>query len=132
MRKALTTVLVGALLLIPTQASAVNRPCSFPRTVAGNDKTILCFARLMHVSGQQAEYIADRESHDNEWAWNNYSGAAGLFQHLIKYWPSRVHTFRRALTKYHVKYRVWHNPRAQAVVTFKMVQNQGGWCPAWC
>src|SRR5580765_2719870 len=132
MRFALTTVLVAGLLLTATPASAVHRPCNYPHTVRGNKMTVSCFAKRMNVGPDGARAIANRESSFNEFAWNDSSGAAGLYQHLIKYWSSRVWHYRRALNKFHVKHRSWHNPRAQAVVTFKMVKAQGGWCPAWC
>lgn len=72
--------------------------------------------------------IADRESSFYPWAANS-SGALGLFQHMVGYWPGRAETYL---------FRGWFapwmwpispfDPRANAIVTARMVA-ESGWGP---
>ena len=41
-----------------------------------------------------ALYVADRESEFRPKAYNGYSGASGIFQHLRRYWPGRADVVR--------------------------------------
>jgi Transglycosylase SLT domain len=126
-----TMSLVGALLTAGGSALArpEHRPCSYRHTVAGNRATIRCFAHKMHVDAGRALAIAQRESGFNEWAYNASSGALGLFQHLRRYWDGRVRMAGRALRRWNVDHKAWHNPRVQSVVTFVYV-HRFGW-GAW-
>jgi hypothetical protein len=83
---------------------------------------IRCAASHWSVPGgaQTALYIADRESNFEPGAYNP-SGAAGIYQHLLSYWPGRATTFG---------FHGWSafNARANIIVTMKMVHH-GGWGP---
>jgi hypothetical protein len=69
-----------------------------------------------------ALYVADRESHFEHDAYNSYSGASGIFQHLRRYWPGRAQAFG---------FRGWSafNARANIMVTMRMVHHLGSWSP---
>ena len=86
-------------------------------------KLIRCAAGYYHIPGgaSHALYIADRESHFQPHAYNAYSGAEGIYQHLARYWPSRSTTFG---------FHGWSafNARANIIVAMRMVK-RGGWGP---
>jgi hypothetical protein len=67
-----------------------------------------------------ALYVADRESEFRPKAYNGYSGASGIFQHLSRYWPGRADAFG---------FGGWSafNARANIMVTMRMVHRQGDW-----
>jgi hypothetical protein len=67
-----------------------------------------------------ALYVASRESHLNPKAYNSYSGASGIFQHLRQYWPERADSFG---------FDGWSafNARANIMVTIRMVHRMGSW-----
>ncbi|MEX0650458.1 MAG: hypothetical protein WD186_00325 [Actinomycetota bacterium] len=77
---------------------------------------IRCAADRWHVPGgmSMALYVADRESEFRPQAYNGYSGASGIFQHLSRYWPGRADTFG---------FGGWSafNARANIMVTMRMV-----------
>lgn len=83
---------------------------------------IRCAAHRWAVPGGAAFalYVADRESNFLPHAYNA-SGAAGIYQHLLSYWPGRATTFG---------FHGWSafNARANIIVTMKMVHG-GGWGP---
>ena len=83
---------------------------------------IRCAAGRWHVPGgaTMALYVADRESEFRPKAYNGYSGASGIFQHLSRYWPGRADTFG---------FGGWSafNARANIMVTMRMVHRQGNW-----
>lgn len=83
---------------------------------------IRCAADRWHVPGgmSMALYVADRESEFRPQAYNGYSGASGIFQHLSRYWPGRADTFG---------FGGWSafNARANIMVTMRMVHRQGDW-----
>lgn len=85
-------------------------------------RLIRCAAHRWPVPGgaDLALYIADRESNFLPNAYNA-SGAAGIYQHLLSYWPGRATTFG---------FHGWSafNARANIIVTMKMV-HRGGWGP---
>jgi hypothetical protein len=91
-------------------------------------RTVRCMANREGVSAWTALCIANRESGFEPRAWNSYSGAAGVFQHLIRYWPSRVSAYRATLRRYDVKHAAWYNPRANTAVAMAMART-GGWGP---
>lgn len=83
---------------------------------------IRCAADRWRVPGgaSMALYVADRESEFLPKAYNGYSGARGIFQHLSRYWPGRADTFG---------FGGWSafNARANIMVTMRMVHRQGDW-----
>lgn len=87
-------------------------------------RLILCSANHFHVPGGAAKAlaIAHRESRFNPRAYNSYSGAEGIYQHLRRYWPGRAAAYG---------FRGWSgfNARANIIVTMKMVKHLGGWWP---
>ncbi len=81
---------------------------------------IRCAAFRYRVPGGAATAlaVADRESHFFPKAYNSYSGASGIFQHLKLYWPGRAHVFG---------FKGWSafNARANIIVTMRMVKRHG-------
>ena len=69
-----------------------------------------------------ALYIADRESHFHPRAYNAWSGAMGVYQHLRRYWPGRAFAYG---------FRGWSgfNARANIIVTMRLVRRLGNWSP---
>jgi hypothetical protein len=87
-------------------------------------RLILCSARYYLVPGGPAKAlaIAKRESRLHPRAYNPYSGALGIYQHLRRYWPGRADMYG---------FRGWSgfNARANIMVTMKMVKHLRGWWP---
>ena len=85
-------------------------------------RLIRCAAERWKVPGgaRLALYIADRESHFYPNAYNS-SGCAGIYQHMLRYWPDRAKSFG---------FRGWsaYNARANIMVTMRMV-HEDGWGP---
>jgi len=83
---------------------------------------ITCAAEHWTVPGgpAMALAIADRESHYQPRAYNP-SGCAGIYQHMLRYWPQRAAEFG---------FRGWSafNARANIIVTMRMV-HVSGWGP---
>jgi len=83
---------------------------------------IRCAQHRWHVPGgaSMALYVADRESELRPKAYNSYSGASGIFQHLRRYWPGRSDAFG---------FGGWSafNARANIMVTMRMVHREGSW-----
>ena len=83
---------------------------------------IRCAAEHWNVPGgaDLALYIADRESHFYPKAYNP-SGCAGIYQHMLRYWPGRAASFG---------FQGWsvYNARANIIVTMRMVHDDG-WGP---
>ena len=83
---------------------------------------IRCAAAHWHVPGgvDTALAIADRESQFRPRAYNP-SGCAGIYQHMLRYWPGRAADYG---------FPGWSafNARANIIVTIKMVK-RGGWGP---
>ncbi len=84
---------------------------------------IRCAAHHFGVPGgvTKALYIAQRESRFRPRAYNSYSGALGIYQHLSRYWPGRAYTYG---------FKGWSgfNARANIIVTMRMVSRMG-WSP---
>ena len=83
---------------------------------------IRCAAEHWNVPGgaDLALYIADRESQFHPNAYNP-SGCAGIYQHMLRYWPGRAASFG---------FGGWsaYNARANIIVTMRMVHDDG-WGP---
>jgi len=86
---------------------------------------IRCAERRWSVPGgpSTALRVADRESNFQPKAYNSYSGASGIFQHLRRYWPGRADAYG---------FDGWSafNARANIMVTMRMVHRLGSWS-AW-
>jgi hypothetical protein len=138
-------LLVASMLMLAPAASAqVDTPArnstpapiharAIPRPICPIDwqrgpfyvrRLVLCAATYYHVPGGPAKAlaIADRESRLYPRAYNRYSGAMGIYQHLARYWPGRAAAYG---------FRGWSgfNARANIIVTMKMVKQLGGWWP---
>ena len=85
-------------------------------------RLIRCAAHRWDVPGgaDMALYVANRESkfHPNAY---NPSGCAGIYQHMLRYWPGRAAAYG---------FRGWSafNARANIIVTMQMV-HRAGWGP---
>jgi hypothetical protein len=84
-------------------------------------KLIRCVASHYGVSERKAIYIAWRESRFRPSAYNPAGDAAGIYQHLLRYWPHRSADYG---------FRNWSafNARANIFVTMRMVLRYG-WDP---
>jgi soluble lytic murein transglycosylase-like protein len=84
-------------------------------------KLIRCSAHYYGVNADKALYIANRESNFKPKAYNGWSCAKGIYQHLCKYWPDRAKDYG---------FRDWSafNARANIMVTVRMVKKHG-WGP---
>jgi len=82
---------------------------------------IRCAARHYGVNVDRAIYYARRESRFHPRAYNNWSCAKGIYQHLCRYWPNRARTYG---------FNDWSafNARANIIVTMRMVRRYG-WAP---
>ena len=84
-------------------------------------KLIRCAAHHYGVNADKALYIANRESNFSPKAYNDWSCAKGIYQHLCTYWPDRA-------TTYGFNDRSAFNARANIMVTIRMVKKHG-WGP---
>jgi outer membrane protease len=84
-------------------------------------KLIRCVAAYYHVDADKALYVARRESRFDPGAYNRWSCAKGLYQHLCRYWAERADDFG---------FDNWspYNARANVFVTIRMVKRYG-WQP---
>lgn len=90
-------------------------------------RTITAAAERFHVSSSVMRCIAYRESRYNERAYNSYSGASGLFQHLRSYWPGRVRYYNGHVGDW-LKIKPNASPfsmRANSLVTARMMHTGG-------
>lgn len=129
----LTAILLLAPALASAKASAMEaRYSRVPAKVCPIDwrrgtwfvkKLIRCAAARYAVPGgaPKALAIASRESHFDPRAYNAYSGALGIYQHLRRYWPGRAYAYG---------FKGWSgfNARANIIVTMRMV-DRVGWSP---
>jgi hypothetical protein len=136
MRRHLVAALsiTAILTIVPasvSQAEPVGEHHQVPATICNFDwhrgtwqikRLIRCAALHWKVPGgpQMALYIANRESKFRPNAYNP-SGCAGIYQHMLKYWPGRADAYG---------FPGWSafNARANIIVTMEMVQ-RGGWGP---
>ena len=84
-------------------------------------KLVRCAARFYGVNVDKALYVANRDSHFHARAYNSWSCAKGIYQHLCRYWPSRASAYG---------FDNWSafNARANIMVTMRMVRRYG-WAP---
>jgi hypothetical protein len=137
MRVALAVTLALSPVLVPTPANAeapMRLACRYQFddghagwNIAEARREIVCaFGRFAPSQVGTALAIAERESGLHATAVNHYSGAGGLFQHLPRYWASRVLSLgRRAWFP-----RLWPNvpilnARANAIITARYVAVEG-------
>jgi hypothetical protein len=129
-------LLTAVLLTLPAAsatATGSSRHSAIPRSICRIDwrdgtwhvkKLIRCAVHRWNVPGgaDKALAIADRESNFRPRAYNSYSGASGIYQHLRRYWPGRASTYGFA---------GWSafNGRANIMVTIRMVHGLGSWQP---
>jgi hypothetical protein len=105
-------------------AQAPNKLCNYDwqRGTWQVKQLISCAARHWSVPGgpAMALYVANRESHYQPRAYNP-SGCAGIYQHMLRYWPGRAAAYG---------FRGWSafNARANIIVTMRMV-HLAGWGP---
>lgn len=140
---ALYVMIAGAALgAAPPHAGAVTRPrhapCTAPRfrtdgvppAVEHQHARLVVRCVFWHVAPHQiakAHQIAERESRFDDEARNTYSGAAGLFQHLPRYWRSRAATLPLRWFPHRARIGPF-DARANAWAAAIMVR-RGGWGP---
>lgn len=134
-RHAVAALMIAAILTVgPASISGAAIPESrhpVPARICNYDwhkgtwqikQLIRCAAHYWHVPGgaDAALAIADRESKFQPGAYNP-SGCAGIYQHMLRYWPGRASAYG---------FSGWSafNARANIIVTMRMVR-QGGWGP---
>ena len=101
----------------------VSRVCPIDwRQSAWHVKQLVrCAAAHFGVGRDKALYVAWRESRYRPSAYNAAGDAAGIYQHLLKYWPRRAAVYG---------FKDWSpfNARANIIVTMRMVRHYG-WAP---
>lgn len=137
MYRKLITLLVGAVLLIPTPVAHAQKSwrwkeCRFQyvdgKAGWSQDEvklTIRCAAERYHVSVTTALYIADRESHFGQYATNPYSGACGVYQHIPTYWPSRLQSLKNMHPATSPMGSSCFDARSNVMVALHMAHHQG-------
>ena len=114
----------AAPLVARRQAQVPARVCNFDwrKNTYQVRRLIRCAANHWNVPGGagMALYIANRESKFHPTAYNP-SGCAGIYQHMLRYWPGRAAAYG---------FRGWSafNARANIIVTMRMVE-RSGWGP---
>jgi hypothetical protein len=96
-------------------------PIDWRKSTQHLKRLIRCAAEHHGVSEETALYIAWRESRYRPSAYNGVGEAAGIYQHLLKYWPDRAEDYG---------FTEWSpfNARANIMVTMRMVRDYG-WDP---
>ena len=139
-RKALA-VLILLTLGVPltlTPAQAANGPCSGEQFFATRrtpslireermQRLIRCVFNYYGLGSEipTALAISWRESHRLPWAWNRWSDCRGIFQHLGRYWSSRVYTLLpRAWFPRWPNVSAFH-ARANVIAAARMVKASG-------
>jgi hypothetical protein len=132
---AATLILTAVLMSLPTATTtqaAIERdtyravplqlcPIDWRRSTWHVKRLIKCAATHYGIAPRKALYVAWRESRFHPSAYNAAGEAAGIYQHLLKYWPDRADDFG---------FRDWSafNGRANIIVTMRMVRRIG-WAP---
>jgi hypothetical protein len=109
--------------MVQRDTTVSNRICPIDwRQSAWHVKQLIkCAASHHGISREKALYIAWRESRYRPSAYNATGNAAGIYQHLLKYWPGRAEEFG---------FKDWSafNARANIFVAMRMVRRYG-WSP---
>jgi hypothetical protein len=131
-------LLTAVLLTVPTASANAGsqhqgRRSQVPQNICRVDwrdgtwhvkKLIRCAVHRWSVPGgaRKALYIANRESNFQPKAYNSYSGASGIYQHLRRYWPGRASAYG---------FHGWSafNARANIIVSIRMVHRLDSWQP---
>ena len=129
------SLLTAVIMSFPTATSSeamlqrdeirapVSRVCPIDwRQSAWHVKQLVrCAASHFGVGRDKALYVAWRESRFRPSAYNAAGDAAGIYQHLLKYWPRRAQVYG---------FKNWSpfNARANIIVTMRMVRHYG-WAP---
>ena len=128
-----TLILTALIVAFPVHASAATGEATYsftPKKICAIDwragrrevkHLIRCAANHWGVNPDKALTIAHRESLFDPDAYNSWSCAKGIYQHLCRYWPERAYD-------YGFKGRSAYNARANIIVTMKMVRHYG-WAP---
>jgi soluble lytic murein transglycosylase-like protein len=128
-----TLILTALIVAFPVHASAATGEATYsftPKRICAIDwragrrevkHLIRCAANHWGVNPDKALTIAHRESLFDPDAYNSWSCAKGIYQHLCRYWPDRAYD-------YGFKGRSAYNARANIIVTLKMVRHYG-WAP---
>ena len=128
-----TLILTALIVAFPVHASAATGEATYsftPKRICAIDwragrrevkHLIRCAANHWGVNPDKALTIAHRESLFDPDAYNSWSCAKGIYQHLCRYWPDRAYD-------YGFKGRSAYNARANIIVTMKMVRHYG-WAP---
>ena len=95
-------------------------PIHWRRSAWHVKRLIYCAADYFGVSRDRALYVAWRESRFDPRAYNAGGPAAGIYQHLVRYWPERA-------TRYGFPDASPFNARANILVTMRMVRRIGWW-----
>ena len=110
--------LQGSLLKTTTTKTYTLCPIEWRNGTGKVKDLIRCAAKHFGVSADKALYIANRESNFHPTAYNSWSCAKGIYQHLCRYWPSRADAYG---------FDNWsaYNARANIMVTMRMVKHYG-------
>ena len=113
--------LEGSLLKTTVIKSSTVCPIEWRDGTTKVKDLIRCAARHFGVNPDKALSIARRESRFRPTAYNSWSCAKGIYQHLCRYWPSRADAYG---------FDDWsaYNARANVMVTMRMVKHYG-WGP---
>ncbi|HET9250011.1 MAG TPA: hypothetical protein VFP13_08755 [Actinomycetota bacterium] len=111
----------GAMVQRDTNVSTRICPIDWRQSTWHLKQLIKCAASHHGVSREKALYVAWRESRYRPSAYNPNGPAAGIYQHLLKYWPERAEDFG-------FKNSSPYNARANIIVTMRMVRRYG-WSP---
>jgi hypothetical protein len=109
---------------LPRELRAVSPrvcPIEWRKSTWHVKQLIKCAASHFGVAREKALYVAWRESRYRPSAYNPGGRAAGIYQHLLRYWPSRAEAFG-------FEDRSAFNARANIFVTMRMVRRYG-WDP---
>jgi len=130
-RATVATLILTALIIASPVATSTAEAYSYtPRRICDIDwrvnkrhvkHLIRCAANHWDVNPDKAISIARRESLFDPEAYNSWSCAKGIYQHLCRYWPDRAYD-------YGFRGRSAFNARANIIVTMKMVRHYG-WGP---
>jgi hypothetical protein len=115
------TATAQAMVQRDTTVSTRICPIDWRQSTWHVKQLIKCAAAHHGISREKALYIAWRESRYRPSAYNAGGNAAGIYQHLLKYWPGRAEDFG---------FKDWSafNARANIFVAMRMVRRYG-WSP---